>query len=307
MKYQQYWKKIKTIFSSKDKQTQLLFIIGVTGLILGIGLAQMRSIEKSQQIHPLAQAVRQKHLPPKPTALMPDHNHNNKAKNYAYPTQSIRNMMENQKKLKKGKLVFLTFDDGVDPKMTPRILDVLSKYRVPATFFVLGCNINQWSAPILKRQIAEGHAIGIHSFSHNYSLLYPNRIGNTKQILAEADKTQDLLKKQLGKRFKARVFRYPGGHLSWSGLEAADKQLSAKGIQWMDWNAMVGDAEPEAVRPKSVAKMLAYLDGTVKASDNPNIQVVLMHDISSKDITLASLPNIIQYYKNRGYTFGVLE
>ena len=53
--------------------------------------------------------------------------------------------------------------------------------------------------------------------------------------------------------------------------------------------------------------MLAFLDGSAKIATNPNVQVVLMHDISEKTITLASLPQIIRYYKDRGYTFAVLK
>ena len=117
---------------------------------------------------------------------------------------------------------FLTFDDGVDPNMTPKILDVLAQQHVHATFFLVGCNITDKVKPILQRQITEGHAHGIHSFSHVYSLLYPNRVGNTQHIVSEVTRTQIALKDQLGQNFKTVVWRYPGGHLSWTGLEAAD-------------------------------------------------------------------------------------
>src|SRR5258708_15256111 len=59
----------------------------------------------------------------------------------------------------------LTFDDGPDPNYTPRFLDILSKYHVPATFFVIGINAEN-NIPIVKREYKEGHEIGNHTFTH---------------------------------------------------------------------------------------------------------------------------------------------
>jgi peptidoglycan/xylan/chitin deacetylase (PgdA/CDA1 family) len=59
----------------------------------------------------------------------------------------------------------LTFDDGPDPDYTPKILDILSKYHVPATFFVIGINAEN-NIPIVKREFREGHEIGNHTFTH---------------------------------------------------------------------------------------------------------------------------------------------
>lgn len=313
MKYKDYWKKLQKNFFSTAKGANLLFSIFICGLVLSLILIQLKlpQTHRQEQIK-ISKAVKTKKPRPKPakpspTALRTGSNHNNQAENYAYSTEFIRQMMADKNASTDKKLVFLTFDDGVDPKMTPQILDVLAQKKVPATFFVLGCNVNDKTKPILQRQIAEGHAIGTHSFSHVYSLLYPNRVGNSRQIISEADQTQNALKAQLGQNFQSNVWRYPGGHLSWTGLEASDKELANRGIQWIDWNAMVGDAEPLGRRPQSVDSMLAFLDNTVKVAANPNVQVVLMHDTADKTITLASLPQVIQYYKDRGYSFGILK
>jgi peptidoglycan/xylan/chitin deacetylase (PgdA/CDA1 family) len=59
----------------------------------------------------------------------------------------------------------LTFDDGPDPNYTPRILDILSEYHVPATFFIVGINAEN-NIPIVKREFKEGHEIGNHTFTH---------------------------------------------------------------------------------------------------------------------------------------------
>ena len=311
MTVQQHWKKWQAkIFSAKNRPN-LLFSLLIIGLVLGVVLVQSKYMQKQNKNHIRSSRISKKKTTPKPNinpnALKIGSNHNNQAEGYAYSAETVRQMMNNKQASAKQKLVFLTFDDGVDPNMTPKILDVLAQQHVHATFFLVGCNITDKVKPILQRQITEGHALGIHSFSHVYSLLYPNRVGNTQQIVSEVTRTQNALKDQLGQNFKTGVWRYPGGHLSWTGLEAADKQLAAQGIQWMDWNAAVGDAEPLATRPTTVASMLAFLDGSAKIATNPNVQVVLMHDISEKTVTLASLPQIIRYYKDRGYTFAVLK
>ena len=73
--------------------------------------------------------------------------------------------------VKKGKIAYLTFDDGPSKQITPAILDILADYDIKATFFILGkmANMNQ---DVLKRVYEEGHSIGHHSYSHKYSYIY---------------------------------------------------------------------------------------------------------------------------------------
>ncbi|MDU6561871.1 MAG: polysaccharide deacetylase family protein, partial [Streptococcus sp.] len=205
------------------------------------------------------------------------------------------------------KVVFLTFDDGIDPTLTPQVMDILKEYGVHATFFHIGYTISQENADILKRQITEGHAIANHSLSHNFNLLYPGRVPNKSQIVSEVDQTNANFQAILGKDFKTRIFRYPGGHMSWQGLEATDHALANQGIQWIDWNMLCGDAEPASVRPTTSETMMAYMDGSQQYFPESHVKVVLMHDTAGKELTVQTLPQIIEYFKNQGYTFGVLE
>lgn len=73
----------------------------------------------------------------------------------------------------KGEVV-LTFDDGPHPKGTPRVLDLLAKHDLPATFFVVGRNINRDTYPLVQRIVAEGHTLGTHSYSHD---VHMTRVG----------------------------------------------------------------------------------------------------------------------------------
>ncbi|NLF43119.1 MAG: polysaccharide deacetylase family protein, partial [Bacteroidales bacterium] len=65
----------------------------------------------------------------------------------------------------KGKVVYLTFDDGPTKEVTPLILDILALHKIKATFFVLGKNVLQ-NPEIFQRILDEGHAVGNHTFSH---------------------------------------------------------------------------------------------------------------------------------------------
>jgi peptidoglycan-N-acetylglucosamine deacetylase len=95
----------------------------------------------------------------------------------------------------------LTFDDGPDPNYTPRILDILSKYHVPATFFVVGINAEN-NIPIVKREFREGHEIGNHTFTH------PNIAKvSTRRAILEMESTRLLIECITGR--STIMFRAP--------------------------------------------------------------------------------------------------
>ena len=241
------------------------------------------------------------------TQLKKGSNHSIEASDYAYDVTAVNNTIRGKSDDVKGKVVFLTFDDGIDPTLTPQVMDILKEYGVHATFFHIGYTITPENGDILKRQITEGHAIANHSLSHNFNLLYPGRVPNQSQIVYEVNQTMANFQAILGKDFKTRIFRYPGGHMSWQGLESTDHALAKEDIEWIDWNMLCGDAEPASVRPTTSETMMAYLDGSQKYFPETTVKVVLMHDTAGKELTVQTLPQIIEYFKNQGYTFGVLE
>lgn len=241
------------------------------------------------------------------SVLKKNSNHNIAADKYAYKTSEIRDYISGKTPTDK-KLVFLTFDDGVDTTVTPQILDVLKEHKVPATFFVVGQYITPESKPVLERQIKEGHAIGLHSFTHNIASLYPGRAGNTSIIVKETDDSHLQIKNLLGKDFHTNVWRYPGGHLSWTHLEKADAILKEKhGLEWIDWNLMNGDAEGPLKKPKTVDQMMTYFHSSGRYFPETSVKVVLMHDTVGRELTVTALPKIIEHFKNQAYQFGILE
>ena len=201
------------------------------------------------------------------------------------------------------KIAYLTFDDGPSEHSTEKILDILNENDIKATFFTLGSSIerNPKSEEILKRMAKEGHAIASHGYSHEYSILYPNRTVDVQAVLNDFEKNDKLLKDKLGKDFSTRLIRLPGGHSSWNGTAALDVELEKRGIIQVDWNSLNGDAEGHD-KPKEV--LLRNLQDTVLDQD---VVIVLMHDTDSKQGTVDYLQSAIDYLRGEGFEFRTLK
>ncbi|AOD27326.1 polysaccharide deacetylase [Streptococcus thermophilus] len=268
---------------------------------------QVAKAEKTEQVANSTSSSSEKAKEDDETQLKKGSNHSIEESDYAYDVTAVNNTIRGKSDDIKGKVVFLTFDDGIDPTLTPQVMNILKEYGVHATFFHIGYTITPENRDILKRQITEGHAIANHSLSHNFNLLYPGRVPNQSQIISEVDQTNANFQAILGKDFKTRIFRYPGSHMSWHGLKGTDQALAKQDVQWIDWNTLCGDAEPLSVRPTISESMMAYMDDSQKYFPETTVKVVLMHDTAGKELTVQTLPQIIEYFKNQGCTFGVLE
>src|SRR6266480_2146506 len=75
--------------------------------------------------------------------------------------------------------VYLTYDDGPNPTTTPDLLDVLAREQVHATFFLIDRHITDRTAPIVQRQIADGHAVALHSHTRRYMVMSPDQLATT--------------------------------------------------------------------------------------------------------------------------------
>lgn len=201
------------------------------------------------------------------------------------------------------KVVYLTFDDGPSETVTPKILDVLKDNDVHATFFVVGKEIdkNPDTKELIKRIVQEGNAIGNHTYSHNYNYLYPNKKVDVDNVLADIEKTNKILKDILGEKFSTRAIRFPGGHMTWKGMDKMDDVMIQMDYHQVDWNSMTGDAEG---RPKCAEQLKAELVRTIYGRQKA---VILMHDTYGKEETAKVLPEIIEYLKNQGYEFRTMK
>ena len=205
------------------------------------------------------------------------------------------------------KVVYLTFDDGPSTTNTPGILDVLDRYNVKATFFILGKSIegNEEAKNILKETAERGHAIANHTYSHDYSYLYPNRTMNVDNIVSDIEKNNSIMKEVLGEDFSTRVIRFPGGYWSWEGRTAMKEAMEQNGYYNVDWNALNKDAEG---KPKNADELLQSTKETVEAlGPEADSVVLLMHDTYGKEETVKALPQIIEYLQEKEFEFRTIK
>lgn len=195
-----------------------------------------------------------------------------------------------------GKLAYLTFDDGPSKEMTPQILQVLDRYEIRATFFVLGKMVDK-NPDVLRLAYEKGHEIGNHTYSHNYDIIY----GDTDSFLEEVYQTEEAIKKAVGDpSYRTSLVRLPGGsHAEYKRPTVV--ALEEAGFSVYDWNALNGDSELD--KPTR-----DYLYNRFKETYRKQDQVIiLMHDTDEKHTTLEALPSIIEHLFLEGYSFRTLE
>lgn len=190
-----------------------------------------------------------------------------------------------------GKYVFLTFDDGPSDSTTPRVLDILKDEGVPATFFVIGRQAERRDY-LLKRILQEGHTLGIHTYSHEYDKIY----ASTDALLEDIKKCSDVLEKTVS--VKTNLYRFPGG--SFSVRPQYLKAVRAAGYRYVDWNACTRDGDPIHATPERLYRE------AIKTTGEKRYVILLMHDQAHRDATVASLRDIIRFYKEKNYRFGSL-
>lgn len=195
------------------------------------------------------------------------------------------------------KVMYLTFDDGPSSKLTEQILDVLKKYNIKATFFVLGTNVDKH--PELISKIArEGHAIANHSYSHDMNYIYET----PENLLDEINRTRDSIINIAGEKAYSGVFRFPGGAFREERAEFKEALLE-NDIPYVNWNCMTGDSDT-----KNPVSANLYNKAIRTANDSGrNSLVLLMHDANSKQATVDSLPAIIEYFKDQGFRFDTIK
>ena len=192
------------------------------------------------------------------------------------------------------KIVYLTFDDGPDDKNTPQILDILRAENVPATFYVVG-NMVETYPEVLKRIFNEGHAIGNHSYNHNYNQLYTS----AWDFISQFQRTDDIIMSLIGVR--PLIIRAPGGTYGAFNQDYWD-MVKSSGYVEHDWNVLTRDAESGGT---TAAAQIANVQGQMANNDLQSV-ILLMHSTAAKDATVEALPEIIHFFKDRGYTFGVV-
>ena len=188
--------------------------------------------------------------------------------------------------------VCLTFDDGPTDSTTPKVLDVLERENVPATFFVIGRQIGR-RKDILRRIYGAGHASGVHTYSHEYKKIY----SSPQKLLEDIALCRTAIRKVLPD-WDSMLYRFPGGQ---AGL--SEKLVSAvreKGYRICGWNASVEDA----VSP--FAKADDLFDNALRSAAGKDRVVLLLHDGVGYAETVRCLPRLIAHFRENGYLFQTL-
>ncbi|MEK8133065.1 polysaccharide deacetylase [Paenibacillus filicis] len=187
--------------------------------------------------------------------------------------------------------VYLTFDDGPSG-LTPQVLDILKKEEVKATFFVLGEQAEA-NPETMKRIVREGHALGNHSYDHVYQELYKDFESFWKQVL----RTEEVVYGLTGERM--RLLRAPGG--TYGNFDPFYfYYLNEAGYSVYDWSI---DSEDSRAPRRTAAQLVK----TVTGSPLRHEVNVLLHDGSGHQPSVQALPDIIAYFKKKGYRFAPLS
>ncbi len=191
-------------------------------------------------------------------------------------------------------VIYLTFDDGPSRSSTPRILDILKRHDVKATFFEI--NPADADLDLTKRIVEEGHTLAIHGYSHEYHDIYESEEAYRENIDKLRDKFLDITGKWVN------ITRFPGGssntisHFNPGVMSRLSERLPEWGYSYYDWNVSSGDAG-------GAKNSYDVYASVIREIERGNTNIVLMHDFSGNEKTIGALEDVIEYGEENGYTF----
>ena len=181
---------------------------------------------------------------------------------------------------KKVKAVYLTFDDGPIPEVTPWVLDVLDRYGIKATFFLVGDNVRKHPKEF-QMLLERGHRVGNHTFNHfgGFKHWDSDYLGNT-------EKANELI--------KTNLFRPPHGWMRWGQYRRLKNKYTI-----VMWDLVTRDYSKRLNGPQVLAKVKKYVR---------NGSIITFHDSlkSEKNLKYA-LPKAIEWLLEQGYEFKVFD
>lgn len=180
----------------------------------------------------------------------------------------------------KEKCVYLTFDDGPIPGITPWVLDVLDKYNIKATFFCVGDNARRYPE-VYKMILERGHRVGNHTFNHIQGIKYWS-----KNYVANVEKAASFIQSDL--------FRPPHGH-----MRRPQIYLLRKRYKIIMWDVVTRDYSPH-MSPNGVFNVVKNY--------TRNGSIIVFHDsVKAEKNICGALPKAIEWLLAEGYTFKVFD
>ncbi|MBR1679292.1 MAG: polysaccharide deacetylase family protein [Bacilli bacterium] len=216
--------------------------------------------------------------------------------NEASISRTIYVYQKSQTIIPNGRIVYLTFDDGPGP-YTEKLLNTLKQYNVKGTFFVTDQNLSKGYENMIKRAYEEGHTIGLHTKTHDYSQIYSSKEAYFQDLYAIQEKVKNLT------GHTSYIIRFPGGSSNTVSrnydrgthiMSELTKAVEARGFVYFDWNVSSGDAGETTSTSKVTSNVI---DGISRR----NPAVVLQHDV--KSFSVDAVEAIIQYGLSHGYQF----
>lgn len=192
-----------------------------------------------------------------------------------------------------GSTIYLTFDDGPS-EHTGKLLNILKKYNVKATFFVTN---QRWKDNLIKRMYAEGHSIGIHSYSHKYGEIYASE----EAYFSDLNKIKNKIHESTG--YYSNLVRFPGGssntvsNFNKGIMTRLSKRLEEEGYKYFDWNVESHDTS------KITSDKIA--NNIINSLGNKSTYIVLQHDTNINSVN--AVEKVIQYGLKNGYKFNKLD
>ena len=190
------------------------------------------------------------------------------------------------------KVIYLTFDDGPSYKVTDRVLDILKEKDVKGTFFLIGSQI-EGREGVVKRIYDEGNSIGLHTYTHKFNKIYCSEDKFIQEMLACRIQINNVI------GISPNIIRFPGGsskHLNNRCL----KKLHDNNFKVYDWNMDNTDGLNPKLSPYNLYRK------AIKGSDKLSKVILLLHCTDMNNNTCEALPEIIEYYKSKGYEFKTI-
>lgn len=199
---------------------------------------------------------------------------------------------------KRNKTAYLTFDDGPSTS-TLAILDILKEYDVKATFFVVTGSYNSSNLYLLNDILEQGHAIGIHSNTHEYTKIYES----LDSYLEDLNNAYNAIYNQTG--IRVNIVRLPGGSINSfnevTKQEITDELLD-RNFRYYDWNVSFQDAKKNITADEIYQNALSGINKL----DGEDL-IILAHDYQNNDQTLIALKKVIATLSDLDYEFGVIN
>ncbi|PAB58692.1 polysaccharide deacetylase family protein [Anaeromicrobium sediminis] len=190
---------------------------------------------------------------------------------------------------KYGKIVYITFDDGPG-KYSLKILNILKKYNVKATFFMLSNRIKNYE-DVVRSQVEYGNTIGLHGVSHNVKIIY----SSPKKLVSEMQICNDALEKVTG--IRTNLVRVPYGSVPYM-KKPFRRAITRAGYNVWDWNVDSKDGLKLNVPPNEIIRQVK------KQLPYQNQPIILFHETKS---TVEALPIILDYLTKQGYIILPIE